>query len=209
MKQYLFFIIFVYSFSVYSQEIKTTELDTIRQQGYLIVGTNELGKLSDISPKFLFIPLKDIDRNLESSYLKNSKPNFNYLYLPTPYLYNDDDLLGLNIYIKKFINKNTKIKLNQQIVPITDILNKCNDVYKFKNSSEQFIKTFKIIYLDCIWVKLKVSRKRALPISAGYNETRLNKREKNFYDYYFLVETKAISNNLIFTDNSIEIVSKK
>ena len=209
MKLYLFFIIFVYSFSVYSQEIKTTELDTIRQQGYLIIGTDELGKLSDIAPKFLFIPLKDIERSLESSYIKNSKSNFNDLYIPAPYLYDSDDLLGINIYIKKFVDKNTKIKLNQQTVPIMDLLNKCNNIYRFKNNLGQFIKTFKVIYLDGLWVKLKVSKKRPLPMSASYNETRLNKSEKNYYDYYFLVDTKAISYNLFFNDNTIDIINNK
>jgi hypothetical protein len=208
MKTYLFIILFVFNFSVYSQETKTSELDTIRQQGYLIIGTDELGKLSDVAPKFLFIPLGNMEESLELSYTKNNQPNYNNLYIPTPYFYNNDDLFGLNIYIKKFINTETKINLNQEIVPTIDVINQCNNLYRFKENLGQLIKTFKIVYLDGIWVKLKVAKKQALPISASYNETRLNKKDNKCLDYYFLIETKAISYDILFTDNSIEIVKE-
>jgi len=208
MKTYFLIILFVFNFSVYSQETKTSELDTIRQQGYLIIGTDELGKLSDIAPKFLFIPLENMEKDLVKSYVKNSQPNYNDLYIPTPYFYDGNDLFGLNFYIKKFINTETKINLNQELVPTKDLLNKCDDLYKFKENLGQLIKTFRIVYLDGIWVKLKVPKKQALPISASYNETRLNKKDNKCLDYYFLIETKAISYDILFTDNSIEVVKE-
>jgi hypothetical protein len=208
MKKYFFITFFVFNFSLYSQERKANELDTIRQQGYLIIGTNELGKLSDIAPKFLFIPLKKTEKNIELSYVKNSQSNYNNLYIPTPYLYNENELGDLNFYIKKITKEKDKIKLNQELVPIMDMLNKCDNLYRFKQNLEQPIKTFKIVYLDGIWVKLKVPKKSASLFLEEYNKVRLNKNEKNYYEYYFLIETKAISYDVLLTDKSIEIVNK-
>lgn len=208
MKANLFIIIFVFNFSVYSQETKTSEVDTIRVQGYLIIGTDELGKSSDIATKFLFIPLGNMHESLDLSYTKNTKPCFNDLYIPTPYLLNKSELGDMNFYIKKFINTETKIILKQEIVPTKEVINQCNNLYKFKENLGQLIKTFKIVYLDGIWVKLKVPKKQALPISASYNETRLNKKENKCLEYYFLIETKAISYDILFDDNSIEKINK-
>lgn len=207
MKTYNFIILLVFNFSVYSQEIKTSQLDTIRQQGYLIMGTNGTGKLSDIPLKFLFIPIESMEKNMKLSYIKNSQSNYNDLYIPTPYMLNKNELGDMNFYIKKFISTETKIELSQEIVPTIDMLNQCDNLYKFKKDLEQ-IKTFKIVYLDGLWVKLKVPKKKALPISASYNETRLNKKDNKCLEYYFLIETKAISYDILFTDSSIEIVKE-
>jgi hypothetical protein len=208
MKSYFYIIVFTISFSVYSQKTKTTELDTIRQQGYLIIGTDERGKLSDITTKFLFIPSSNMEENFRLSYTKNNQSNYNDLYIPTPYLYNESELGDLNFYIKKFINKKTEINLNQELVPIANSLKSSNNLYKFKETSKEIIKTFKVVYIDGIWVKLKVSKKLALPISASYNVTRFNRRDNKCFEYYFLIETKAICYDILFTDNSIEIVKE-
>ncbi len=208
MKTNFFIMLFVFNFSVYSQEVKTSELDTVRKQGYLLIGTDESEKLSDIPTKFLFIPLENMEERIDLSYTKNNQPNYNDLYIPTPYFYDDNDLFELNFYIKKFINAETKINLNQKIVPTIDMIRQCDNLYRFKENLAQHITTFKIVYLDGIWVKLKVPKKEALPISAGYNETRLNKKDNNYLEYYFLIETKAISYTILFTDNSIEIIEK-
>jgi hypothetical protein len=208
MKTYLFIILFVFNFSVYSQETKTSELDTIRQQGYLIMETNGTDKLNDIPLKFLFIPIGNVEKDLGKSYVKNNQSNHNDLYIPTPYIFNSNDLLELNIFRKKFTKEKEEIKLNQQIVPTIDLFNKCNNHYKFKENLGQPIRTFKVIYLDGLWVKLKVPKKSASLFLEEYNKFRLNKNEKNCYDYYFLIETKAISYDILFTDNSIEVVKE-
>lgn len=208
MKTYLFIILFGFNFSVYSQEKKISELDTIRQQGYLIIGTDEIGELSDITPKFLFIPIENMEESIELSYTKNILPNHKDLYIPTPYLLNKNELDDVNFYLKKFISTEAKINLNQEIMPTIDLINQCNNLYRFKENLGQQIKTFKIVYLDGIWVKLKVPKKQTLPISASYNETRLNKNNNKCLEYYFLIETKAISYDVLFIDNSIEIVKE-
>lgn len=208
MKTYLFIILFGFNFSVYSQENKISELDTIRQQGYLIIGTDEIGELSDITPKFLFIPIENMEESIELSYTKNILPNHKDLYIPTPYLLNKNELDDVNFYLKKFISTEAKINLNQEIMPTIDLINQCNNLYRFKENLGQQIKTFKIVYLDGIWVKLKVPKKQTLPISASYNETRLNKNNNKCLEYYFLIETKAISYDVLFIDNSIEIVKE-
>lgn len=209
MKHFLFIIFFVFNFSIFSQEAIEKKLDTIRQQGYLIVGTDELGNLSDISPKFLFIPMRDMENNISSSYTKNNFPNFNDLFIPTPYVLSDSELSDMNFYIRKFINPKIKINLNQNEISISDFIKNCSRIYKFRDSLSQPIKVFKIVYIDGLWMKIKTLKKQALPISASYNETRLNKKDNKCLEYYFLIETKAISYDIQFTDNSIEIIIPK
>ncbi|PIF33162.1 hypothetical protein CLU81_3738 [Flavobacterium sp. 9] len=167
MKTYLFSILFVFNFSVYSQETKASELDTIRQQGYLIMETNGTNKLNDIPLKFLFIPTVNIEKNLGTSYMENSQSNYKDLYIPTPYVFNSNNLLELNIFRNKFTKEKKEIKLNQQIVPTIDLLNKCNSYYRFKENLGQSIKTFKVIYLDGLWVKLKVPKKSGVATFTG------------------------------------------
>lgn len=192
----------------HSQDLKTSKLDTIRKQGYLIIGTDNLGKLSDVTPKFLFVPMENMEETIELTYVKNSQPNYDNLYIPTPYLFKPNELKDVNFYIKKHLNLNVEINTNQETIPIIDLLNKCSNLFRFKNILDKPVKTFKVVYLDGVWVKLKVPKKHALPISATYNETRLNKKDNNCLEYYFLIETKAISYNILFTDNSIEIVNE-
>ena len=208
MKTYFFLIIFTFNFSVYSQETKTSKLDTIRQQGYLIIETNGTDELNDIPLKFLFIPFENIEKDLAKSYLENNQSIHNNLYIPTPYIFNSTDLLELNVFRKKFTRKTEEIKLNQEIVPISDIFSKCKNHYKFKENVGQSMKTFKIVYLDGLWIKMQVPKKYSALYLEAYNKFRLNKNEKNVYEYYFLIETKAISYEIVFIDNSIEIVKE-
>ena len=170
--------------------------------------TNGTDKLNDIPLKFLFIPTGNLEENLVKSYLKNNQSNHNDLYIPAPYIFNSNNLIELNVFRRKFTKAKEDIKLNQQIVPTIDLLNKCSNHYKFKENLGQPIKTFKVIYLDGFWVKLKVPKKNVTLFLEEYNKIRLNKNEKNCYDFYFLIETKAISYDVLFTDNSIEIVKK-
>ena len=208
MKTYFFIIIFTFNFSVYSQETKSSKKDTIRQQGYLILETNGTDKLNDIPLKFLFIPFENIEKDLAKSYLENNQSIHNNLYIPTPYIFNSTDLLELNVFRKKFTTLIEEIKLNQEIVPISDIFSKCKNHYKFKENVGQSMKTFKIVYLDGLWIKMQVPKKYSALYLEAYNKFRLNKNEKNGYEYYFLIETKAISYEIVFIDNSIEIVKE-
>ena len=208
MKTYFFIIIFILNFSVFSQETKTSKLDTIRQQGYLIIETNGTDELNDIPLKFLFIPFENIEKDLAKSYLENNQSIHNNLYIPTPYIFNSTDLLELNVFRKKFTRMREEIKLNQEIVPISDIFSKCKNHYKFKENVGQSMKTFKIVYLDGLWIKMQVPKKYSALYLEAYNKFRLNKNEKNVYEYYFLIETKAISYEIVFIDNSIEIVKE-
>ena len=208
MKTYFFIIIFTFNFSVYSQETKTSKLDTIRQQGYLIIETNGTDKLNDIPLKFLFIPVENVEKDLAKSYLENNQSIHNNLYIPTPYIFNSTDLFELNVFRKKFTTMMEEIKLNQEIVPISDIFSKCKNHYKFKENVGQSMKTFKIVYLDGLWITMQVPKKYSALYLEEYNKFRLNKNEKNGYEYYFLIETKAISYEIVFIDNSIEIVKE-
>ncbi|MFQ6600613.1 hypothetical protein [Flavobacterium sp. C3NV] len=203
MKLYIYFLFIILKFSAFSQERKTTELDTIRHQGYLILETNGINK-NDIPSKFLFIPTGDIEGDLKISFIKNSQPNYNDLYIPTPYIFNDNDLFELNIFRKKFTDYKEEIKLNQSLVS-KDLLNKCKILYKFKDNSIKSIKTFKIIYLDGLWLKLKIPKKNASLFLENYNKVRLNKKGKKDYEYYFLIETKVISYDVLFVDDSIQM----
>jgi hypothetical protein len=209
MKTHLIILVLVFEISVYSQETKTIVQDTIRQQGYLLVGTDQHGKLSDITTKFLFIPSVNMDKSLKLSYTNYVKPNFKDLYIPTPYIYDTNDLSLVNFFINKFVNKETKVKLNQEILSTRELLNNSKNLFKFvENSNNTIIKHFKIYYIDGLWVKLKIPTKFNIPITAMYNETRLNKEANKCLEYYFLVETKVISYDVLFTDDSIEIVNK-
>ena len=208
MKQYIFIILSFFSMSVYSQEAVNIKLDTIRKQGYFIIETNDLNTKSDIPFKFLFIPIESIDSNLETSYFKNSQPIHKDLFIPTPYIISGDELTGINSFIKKFTDTKSNIKLNQELVSIDELLIKTSKSYRFKGDLVKSSKNFKVVYLDGIWVKIKVPKKNSSLFLEEYNKLRLDKNEKNCYDYYFLIETKAISYDVLFTDKSVEIISK-
>lgn len=208
MKQYIFIILSFFSISVYSQEAGNTKSDTIRKQGYFIIETNDLNTSSDIPFKFLFIPMEGIDSNLETSYFKNSQSIHKDWFIPTPYTINGDELTGINSFIKKFTNTKSNIKLNQELMSIDDLLIKTSKSYRFKGDLVKSSKKFKVVYLDGIWVKIKVPKKNSSLFLEEYNKVRLDRNEKNCYDYYFLIETKAISYDVLFTDKSIEIVNQ-
>jgi hypothetical protein len=208
MRQYIFIILSFFCISVYSQEAGNSESDTIRKQGYFIIETNDLNTSSDIPFKFLFIPMEGVDSNLETSYFKNSQSIHKDLFIPTPYIINGNELTGVNSFIKKFTNTKSNIKLNQELVSIDDLLTKTSKSFKFKGDLVKSSKSFKVIYLDGIWIKIKIPKKNSSLFLEEYNRIRLDKKVNECYEYYFLIETKAISYDVLFRDSSIEIIYK-
>lgn len=199
MKIKLIITISLLNLAVFAQDIHNKNPDTIRKQGYLIIETNIDNELNDIPIEYVFIPFDKMKPDLYVSYYENIKPASNEVYLTIPLISDTHSISSLNTLIKKFIAPNYSFEVKQ--IKMKDFFKSAKTLYKYRNVKD---KAFKVVYVDGLWVKMKVKKKNSLLITEAYNVKMLNPNIKENYDFYFLIDIFFLGYDLLLNDKSLE-----
>lgn len=188
MKKILIIIISFTSSLLFSQN-NTKEIDTIRSQGYLLI--KDYSSKIDIPMEYIFLPLNRLKNSLENSYYFNINYGSNEIFLIHPYFKDINSVAGLNAALAK-----TKL-INYSFINVSidskDFFSKANSIIYCKE------KIFKVIYIDGIWVRMKISKKYASFFAEPYNLKILNQNNKE-YIFNFLIDLKVYSINPYIQD---------
>lgn len=177
---------------IFGQTEGGVSADTIRKQWYLIV-KNYSSDGYDIPREYLFIPSDKVQNDLRTSYINSTLDrNYNELYLLNPYLRDINTLMELNTAISKATSLNYSFM--DKSVNFYQILNKIKVSFTYEEE------VYGVVFLDGLWVKIKIGKRFISYFGTPYNLKTLNRDCKD-YDLYFLIDLKIHSYDLILSNN--------
>ncbi|WP_293917913.1 MULTISPECIES: hypothetical protein [unclassified Sphingobacterium] len=208
MKNLFIFYLFICSIPLTvtgQQKESSFAVEKVRVQGYLIIeGQQEtIRKGSDIPRKFTFVPLKKFkDESFFSVYQRECQPVHNDLFIPTSFM-EEIKSVEINTFLRKALNSPLQLEWEDCVNnSFEDYLNQQSVFFKVKDSNKELSITF----IDGIWGKVIVPFKYSgSTYMERYNMTRLKKLENRaeFYEYYYLLETKSFSPVIFINDESL------